>query len=291
MQLDVWLPTASPFATPEVLAAVAEEAEAHGIGTLWVGEHVVTFDDYRSSYPYASDGRMPMPPDAGLLEPFTTLSFLAGRTSSVRLGTAMVLLPQRNPVYAAKEVSTLDWLTGGRVDLGVGVGWLAEEFAAVAAPWPGRGRRCDEYLDVLQTLWRDEVSSFHGDFYDLEPCRMNPKPVQQPAPPVHIGGESRAALRRVARRGQGWHTFNRSPEELADPLAELDGMLAKEGRTRGEVRITVCPYFKPFEADDIGRYAEAGADAVAAMVLPLTVDEVRAGFERLEPMLERAGAA
>ncbi len=287
MRIDVWLPTANPFATPEVLAAVAEEAESHGIGTLWVGEHVVTFDHYRSSYPYAADGRMPIPPDAGLLEPFTTLAFLAGRTSSVRLGTAMVLLPQRNPVYTAKEVSTLDWLSSGRVDLGVGVGWQAEEFAALQVPWPERGRRCDEYLDVLRTLWSDEVSSFHGDFYRLDDCRMNPKPVQSP-PPVHIGGESRAALARTARRGQGWHTFNRTAEGLQEPLGELDRLLEAEGRSRAEIRITVCPYFQPFEAEDVERYAEAGADAVAVMVLPLTVDEVRAGFARLEPALERA---
>ncbi len=290
MKLDVWLPTANPFATPEVLAAVAEEAEPRGIGTIWVGEHVVTFDDYRSPYPYSADGRLPIPPESGLLEPFTTLAFLAGRTSSVRLGTAMVLLPQRNPVYAAKEASTLDWLSNGRVDLGVGVGWLAEEFAALGVPWPERGRRCDEYLDVLRTLWCDEVSEHHGDFYDLPPCRMNPKPVQRPAPPVHVGGESRAALARAARRGQGWHTFDRAPDQLAEPLAELDRLLGEEGRSRDELRITVSPYLRPFAAEDVERYAEAGADAVAVMLLPLGVNEVRAAFEGLEGALARAAA-
>lgn len=290
MQIDVWLPTASPFATPEVLSAVAEEAEARRIGTVWVGEHVVTFDDYRSSYPYADDGRMPLPPDAGLLEPFTTLAFLAAHTATVRLGTAMVLLPQRNPVYAAKEAATLDWLSGGRLDLGVGVGWLAEEFAALRVPWPGRGRRCDEYLEVLRTLWCDEVSRFSGDFYELAPCRMNPKPVQRPHPPVHIGGESAAALSRVARAGDGWHTFNRTPDQLADGLGELASLLERAGRTREEVRITVCPYLQPFDAESAGRYAEAGADAVAPMLLPLSVDEVRTGFDRLQPALEAVAA-
>jgi probable F420-dependent oxidoreductase len=289
VRLDLWLPTANPFATPEVLAAVATEAESHGIGTIWVGEHVVTFDDYRSSYPYAADGRMPIPPDSGLLEPLTTLAFLAAHTSSVRLGTAMVLLPQRNPVYTAKEVSTLDWLSGGRVDLGVGVGWLAEEFAALGVSWPNRGRRCDEYLEVLHGLWCDDVSSFRGEFYDLAPCRMNPKPVQQPHPPIHIGGESQAALARTARVAQGWHTFNRTPEQLAEPLAELDRLLDEAGRSRRDVRITVCPYFQPLDADAAGRYAESGADAVAAMLLPLSVDEVKAGFAGLEPIMQRTG--
>ena len=122
MKFDIWLPTASPMATPELLDEVAREAEARGVTTIWVGEHVVLFPDYASHYPYAEDGRIPAPPGSGLLEPLVTLTYLAARTSTVRLGTAMLLLPQRNPVYVAKEVSTLDWLSGGRVDLGVGVG-------------------------------------------------------------------------------------------------------------------------------------------------------------------------
>src|ERR1700733_9064804 len=179
------MPTANPFATPEMLAAVGKEAESRGIGRLWVGEHVVLFDRYGSSYPYAADGRIPAPSGTGLLEPLATLSFLAAHTSSVRLGTAMLLLPQRNPVYTAKEVATLDWLSKGRVDLGVGVGWLKEEFDVLNVPWERRGRRTDEYLQVLRTLWLDETSSFHGDLYELPACEMYPKPVQQP-PPIHI---------------------------------------------------------------------------------------------------------
>ena len=210
MKFDLWMPTASPMTTAGLLDAVAEGAEERGIGTIWVGEHVVLFGEYDSQYPYADDGRIPAPPGSGLLEPMVTLTYLAARTTTVRLGTAMLLLPQRNPVYTAKEVSTLDWLSGGRVDLGIGVGWLKEEFDALNVPWEHRGRRTDEYLQVLRTLWLDETSSFHGDVYDLPACEMYPKPVQQP-PPVHVGGETKAALRRVARHGQGWHTFNRSP--------------------------------------------------------------------------------
>ncbi len=213
VQLDLWLPTASPMTTPELLDAVAQGAQHRDIGTIWVGEHVVLFGDYASHYPYAEDGRIPAPPGSGLLEPLVTLTYLAARTSTVRLGTAMLLLPQRNPVYVAKEVSTLDWLSGGRVDLGVGVGWLKEEFEALNVPWERRGRRTDEYLEVLHTLWVDDMSSFHGELYDLDPCEMFPKPLQQPVP-VHIGGETPAAMRRAAHLAQGWHTFNRTPEEL-----------------------------------------------------------------------------
>ena len=216
-----------------------------------------------------------------------TLTYLAARTSTVRLGTAMLLLPQRNPVYTAKEVSTLDWLSDGRVDLGIGVGWLKEEFDVLNVPWERRGRRTDEYLEVLRTLWLDETSSFHGEAYDLPECEMYPKPVQQP-PPIHVGGETTAALRRVARHGQGWHTFNRSPEELATGLAELDEELAKVGRSREEIRITVCPYFHQLTPEWVERYAEAGADAVAALFFAFTPEDVARAFDDLEACREVA---
>jgi probable F420-dependent oxidoreductase len=274
--------------TPGFLEALAEGAEQRGVATIWVGEHVVLFGEYATRYPYAEDGRIPLPSGTGLLEPMVTLSYLAARTSTVRLGTAMLLLPQRNPVYVAKEVSTLDWLSGGRMDLGVGVGWLKEEFDALNVPWERRGRRTDEYLAVLQTLWRDDTSSFHGETYDLPDCEMFPKPVQQPHPPIHIGGETPAALRRAARHGQGWHTFNRSPEELAAGLAELDEYLAEAGRSRDELRITVCPYFNPLTPDGVEAYAEAGADAVAALFFSFDPDKVEATLDGLEACREAA---
>lgn len=291
MRVDLWIPTASPFTTPELLAVVGAEAEERGVGTIWVGEHVVLFDEYASSYPYAADGRIPAPAGTGLLEPFTTLAFLAAHTTTVRLGTAMVLLPQRNPVYTAKEVSTLDWLSDGRVDLGVGVGWLEEEFNAVNVPWPHRGRRTDEYLQVLSTLWCDETSAFEGEFYSLNACSMFPKPVQQPHPPVHIGGESDAALARVARAGQGWHSFNRVPADLAGPLATLDRLLADGGRSRRDLTITVCPYFQPLDGDIAGQYADAGVDAVAALFLAFSPDDVRTSLDALQPVFDRAAAS
>ena len=229
MDFDLWLPTANPFATPEYLAAVGREAEARGVHGIWVGEHVVTFEQYASSYPYAEGGKIPIPPGSGLLEPFTTLAFLAAVTTSVRLGTAMCLLPQRNPVYCAKEVATVDWLSAGRVDFGVGVGWLREEFEALEVPWERRGERTDDYLEVLRALWCDDPSSFSGTHYTLPPCTFYPKPLQDPHPPIHIGGESRAAMRRTARVGQGWHTFNRTPAEVPDAVVRLEAALAEAG--------------------------------------------------------------
>jgi len=288
VKFDLWIPTASPMTTADLLGAVASESEERGIATLWVGEHVVTFDQYASRYPYAADGRMPAPSGSGLLEPMVTLSYLAARTSTVRLGTAMLLLPQRNPVYTAKEVSSLDWLTGGRVDLGIGVGWLKEEFDALGVPWERRGVRTDEYVGVLKTLWCDDTSSFEGETYTLPPCEMFPKPVQLPHPPIHIGGETTAALRRAARFGQGWHTFNRSPEELAAGLKELDVLLQEEGRSRRDLRITVCPYFNQLTPELVEQYAEAGADAVAALFFCFSADDVAQTFDGMDACREAA---
>ena len=148
--------------------------------------------------------------------------------------------------------------------------------------------RTDEYLEVLRTLWVDNPSSYHGETYDLAPCEMYPKPLQQPTPPVHIGGETPAALRRVARYGQGWHTFNRSPQELAAGLAELDPVLQSAGRARAELRITVCPYFQQLTPDGVEQYAEAGADAVAALFFAFTLDDVERAFDDLEACREMA---
>jgi probable F420-dependent oxidoreductase len=191
-------------------------------------------------------------------------------------------------VYVAKEVSSLDWLSGGRVDLGIGVGWLKEEFEALGVPWDRRGVRTDEYIEVLRTLWCDDTSSFAGETYTLPPCEMFPKPIQRPHPPLHIGGETDAALRRVARTGQGWHTFNRSPEELAAGLVKLDQLLAEAGRSRDDVRITVCPYFNQLTPDLVEQYAQAGADAVAALFFCMSGADVVPTFEGLDTCRERA---
>ena len=192
MRIDLWVPTANPFTTPELLALIGDEAEQRGIGTIWVGEHVVLFDEYASSYPYAEDGRIPAPAGTGLLEPLTTLSFLAAHTTTVRLGTAMVLLPQRNPVYTAKEVSTLDWLSNGRVDLGIGVGWLEEEFDAVNVPWPQRGRRTDEYLEVLTHPVVRRDLRLRGRVLLAQPVRHVPQAgPAAPSPDPHRRGERR----------------------------------------------------------------------------------------------------
>jgi probable F420-dependent oxidoreductase len=288
VDVGLFVPTATPFATPEVLAAVGRAADQRGYATLWVPEHVVLFDDYASVYPYSPDGKLPAPPGSGMLDPLAVLAFLAAATSTVRLATGICLLAQRNPVYAAKELATIDHLSGGRLDLGVGVGWLREEYEAVGVPWEGRGRRTDEAIEVLRALWVDDPSSHDGERYHVPECRMHPKPVQQPHPPIHIGGESDAALARVARAGQGWFSCDRTPEQVVEGMARLEAALAAEGRSRAEVAVTVCPYFNEVTEATVDAYAEAGVDQLALMAMAFSVEDVEPTFEALDPLRERA---
>jgi probable F420-dependent oxidoreductase len=281
MRVGLFLPTVSPMATPEYLVALAHAAEEADFSSLWVGEHVVFLDDYASKYPYAADGRLGLPSDSGMLELFSTLSFLAAATDRVRLGTAVCLVPQRNPVYTAKEVSTLDWLSGGRVDFGIGIGWLREEFEVLDAPFDERVSRTREYVEVMRRLWCDEVSEFAGERYTLPACRMYPKPVQSPHPPIYFGGETDAALRRVAELGDGWHGFNHLPDSAAESVGRLERALADAGRSRGDIDVTIGAYLQPVEPSHLPAYRDAGVDQLVLTAFAGDAAGIRDAVARL----------
>lgn len=279
MEIGVFAPIATRWATPESLAAAAVAAEERGFHSMWVPEHVVLFDSYESRYPYSEDGRLPAGSQTPILEPLNLLAFLAANSRTIRLGTGICILPQRNPVYMAKESASVDWLSQGRVDLGLGIGWLAEEFQAVGVDFDRRGDRCSEYVQVMKRLWCDPVSEFHGEFYDLPACRQYPKPVQQPHPPIHFGGESGAALRRVADLGQGWFSFARAPEDVPRKLETLDRLLAERGRTREEIKVSVGPYLLGFDEDAVARYREVGVDQLILTVFARSLDDYVAALD------------
>ena len=281
MDVGVFVPLGNGNADPATLRSVGRESEDRGFESIWLPEHVVLFDEYESQYPYSPDGRVPGGGDTGMLEPLGALAFLAAVTDRVRLGTAICLIPQRNPVYTAKAVTDLDAMSGGRVEFGIGVGWLREEFEALGMPFERRGQRADEHLAVMKALWRDEVSTFRGELYDLPPCRMYPKPVQRPHPPIHVGGESDAALRRVARHAQGWFSFNRPPADLPEGLGRLDAALAVEGRSRADVTVTVCPYFQTVTPADLEAYQAAGVDRLVLLCLAFDQDLLRTQLDDL----------
>ena len=280
MRIGLFAPLINPYHTPEYVIALGRGAEQRGFHSLWLGEHVVVFDDYASPYPYAEDARVPMPRDSGLLELFVTLGYLAAVTTRIRLGTGICLVPQRNPVYTAKEVATLDYLSGGRVEFGVGVGWLKEEFDALGVPFARRGARAREYLEVMRRLWCDPVAEFSGAFYQLPACRQQPQPIQQPHPPIHFGGESEAALKRVADLGQGWFGFNRTVDEAAGDIRRLGALLTDRGRSLDDVEVSVCPYMRPMDQDALAGYRDAGVDQLILMA-------TCSGIDKLEPLLDR----
>jgi probable F420-dependent oxidoreductase len=270
----------TPAATPEAIAGLARAAEERGIASLWVGEHLVRFDDYDSAYPYAEDGVWRGSREAGVLEQFGLLAYLAGQTQRIRLGAGITLLPQRNPVYTAKSVATIDWLSGGRFDFGIALGWSREEYAAAGAEWEGRADRCREYVELMRSLWTEDVSEHAGPTYVLPPSRMYPKPVQRPHPPLYFGGESDAALRRVADMGDGWYGWNLDPVQAAERVRFLHELLRARDREPGAVHVVVGPG----RGGDLGpaaleAYAAAG---VGQIVLPLDEGALDAGVAELD---------
>ena len=251
--------------SPEYMAAAAAMVEKLGFDSFWVPEHVLFFPDYESKYPYSEDGRIQGDPRS-LLDPLTALTYVAANTSKIRLGTGICLVPQRNPVYTAKQVADLDYLSGGRVDFGIGIGWLKEEFNALGVPWTDRAGRTEECIGVMKTLWCDKLSSYQGKYFSFEAAYQNPKPVQRPHPPLIFGGESRAALKRVATLGQGWFTFNVTPESLAHGIDILQPLLEEQGRTISDISISVTPDRKHINQESLKRFEELGAEQI---ILPL----------------------
>jgi probable F420-dependent oxidoreductase len=225
----------------EVIDAVARHAEAAGFCTLWAGEHVVMVDRGASRYPYADDGQLAVPADADWLDPMIALSFAAAATSSIRLATGVLLVPEHNPLILAKQAASLDRLSGGRFVLGVGVGWSREEFAALGIPFERRGARADEYLAAMRALWREDPVSFHGEFASFTDIRVNPKPVRDRQIPVIVGGNSDAALRRAARVGDGWYGFNLAGvDHVRERVQRLRELCAAADRDPAELYLAVA---------------------------------------------------
>jgi probable F420-dependent oxidoreductase len=269
---------------PSLIAAVGRVTEERGFHSLWLPEHVLFFREYASRYPYAEDGRIPGDPD-GVMEPLTALSFVAAHTERIRLGTGICIVPQRDPVYTARQVADLDFLSGGRVDFGIGVGWLREEFEALGVPFSRRGARAEECLQVMKTLWCDEVSHFEGEFFQLPPCLQNPKPVQKPHPPLVFGGESDATFSRVARLGQGWFGFGFTPDDLANALARLDAALDREGRSRNDLQVHVAPPRIRFDEGTLDRYRDLGVDQLIMPLLAFDEETLHRRADKLARLL------
>ena len=235
MRFGIAVPNYGPLASADNMVRLARRAEALGIDSIWVADHLVAPVGVQSIYPFDKNPA-PKPGDMGVIEefyePLTTLAFLAGATSHIRLGVSVYVMPYRNPVVTAKIVATLDALSNGRAIFGVGVGWLREEFTALGQDARHRGRVTDEYLEVCRRLWRDHVAQFEGRHYTLPPVRTGPKPVQRPWPPIWIGGNSDAAVRRAIALGDGLHLIDLSPEEARPVIAQARAEEAEADRAQ-----------------------------------------------------------
>lgn len=215
---------------------LCRRAEAAGFESLWGGEHVVLPSTIESAYPYSADGKIPAEPDTPIPDPLIWLAFAAAAAPTMRLGTCILIVPQRNPLVLAKELATLDQLSGGRVELGLGVGWLREEFDALGIPWERRGRRNDEYIEAMQTLWAGPHAEFHGEFVDFDPVTCSPRPVQDRIP-ILVGGDSDVALRRAVRMADGYFPGEGDPERLRSLVQRLRQMAEDADRDPDSIEI------------------------------------------------------
>ena len=234
----------------------AKALEDMGFASLWLPDHVVVFEQYAPNYSYSPDGLPPFAPRQGWFDPLYGLAAMAATTERVRLGTNALILPQRNPVLLAKEIAALDHLSGGRINLGVGLGWSPEEFAALGVPFERRGARCDDYIKAMTCLWTDEVATYDGEFVSFTGAVQLPKPVQSPRPPVIIGGQSPAALRRAATLGDGWSSWMLPPDAIAGTLAGLDAECEKAGRDPAGLRRIHTTFYPG--ADAFAQFLEQG---------------------------------
>jgi probable F420-dependent oxidoreductase len=262
MKFGIGFANTGPFAGGDGARQMALAAEGAGFESLWTVEHTVVPQGYESPYPYSADGRMPGPEDSPIPDPLVWLTFLAGVTSTINLGTGILILPQRNPVVLAKETATLDVLSGGRLLLGIGVGWLAEEFEAIGVPFAERGARTDDHVAAMRALWSGEAASYDGRFTSFEECFSRPAPTRG-AVPIHVGGHTDASATRAGRLGDGFFPASADPSDLARLIDVARSAAVDAGRDPAALEIsTMAVAAGPEAVDTVGRLAEAGVDRV-----------------------------
>lgn len=252
MKFGIPLARAHPGLWPEL----TQRAEELGFESIWLPEHLV-LPVTMSGSPHDGDSHPPIPPQTPVFDALNYLSFLAARTRNIRLGTYVYNIGLRHPFVSARAAATLDIVSAGRFDFGVGASWLREEWDAVGLDFDSRGARVDETLQVCRALWTEPTVEHHGRFYDFGAVAFEPKPVQPGGPPLHIGGDGKAALRRVARYGDGWLPMNHTADRIPDSVRALHRLWTEHGRSGKPQVSTSVPISS---ADDVQRAADAGID-------------------------------
>ena len=233
---------------PEALMHLAQTAETAGFESLWAGEHSVL-----------AESTTRMSPTLRLLNPVVALTYVAAHTSTIRLGTGVLLLPQHQPLILAKQLATLDVLSNGRLMVGVGVGWSEEEYQALGVPYHERGARADEYLAAMRAIWSEEKPAYHGQYVSFQGVQAHPHPVQQPTPPIITGGRAPSVIRRTIEQANGWYGFALDLDETANVLAQLREAANRYHRpsSLGELEISIAPRI-PIDKETAQRFAELG---------------------------------
>lgn len=247
------------YLNPRAWVDATVEADRLGYESVWLPEHLV-LPVHMGGSPHAGDDHPPIPPNIHLYDPFTYLAFLAGQTERIRFGTQVFNIGLRHPFVTARAAATFDVVSGGRFDFGIGASWLKEEWDAIGLEFHTRGRRVDEALGICKRLWSDEVVEHHGEFFDFAPVMFEPKPLQAGGPPIHVGGDGAAALRRAATIGDGWIPMNHTIDDLPASIARLTELREQASRSK-PIEITVGGD-DIGSVDDLKRYAEAGVDRV-----------------------------
>jgi probable F420-dependent oxidoreductase len=287
LQFGAFVPHVGPLANREAIGAFARKAEALEFHSLWFNDHIITPRKLESAYP---GGRYPVPPEMPFLEPVATMLYVAAVTERIALGSSVLVITQRQPVLLAKQLATLDVLSGGRLIFGAGAGWMREEFEALNTPFDHRGRRMDEFLEVMRLCWTEDDTTFHGRFYDLENVGFYPKPLQKPHPPIWVGGWAEGALRRVAKYGDAWHAGG-PPQLLAPGYARVKELAKEYGRDPDSIALTVrgegVNLADPAQAiDQLRAYREVGVSTIALAFigdLPTTLERMESFMRDVAP--------
>ena len=249
----------------QAMVATAQLAEELGFESVWTFEHAIVPVEYESKYPYSPDGKMGVTPETNFVDPLIALSAVATQTKTIRLGTGVNILSQANPLYVAKQAASLDFVSNGRFELGVGIGWLREEFQAAGTPYERRGARFDDYIQAMRKVWSGETVEHKSEFLDWSGFKSYPVPIQNPLPVV-VGGTQGKAFERTARYGNGWFAPTGSPDQLAPFLEQLDQACKDAGRARTEIEVTAMWFPNAADLSDVERYTDMG---VSRLVVPL----------------------
>jgi probable F420-dependent oxidoreductase len=290
MEIGLRIPGAGPNTSPENVVKVARWAEELGYHSVWISDHVVLPEPetVKSYYPYDPENQWRYPADADWLDPFLVLAWAGAVAPSVKLGTSVLVVPLRNPVLLAKQLSTLDFLSGGRAILGAGVGWMKEEFELIDAPFQRRGARTEEMIKLMRAFWTGETVDFQGEFYQVSGCKMHPRSVQETIPVVW-GGHSDYALKRVAKLGDGWHPTQTTIAQLAEGIERLRRFCQEYGRDPASVTVIARPgKVYPLNAETHRQHQELGVRQVV-LDPPLDQPNLSTCREEMERVAEVCG--